>query len=238
MQRVAEDLLSSNSQVEPLLAGMSTAADNALTVKWKNIAADRTGGEDRVDAVNARKEYAGEATAGSRMTAGVAKSVGPKEKRQLPAAIQLIFLVTPARSSARGSFRGNTGEITAPAADPNAWDLATKDGDQHIVLPAEIATKCYGTIEQKATIRLHCDPLLEREGFFEPQLEITPAPRNEDLVFTVAFPNGDQRDLIVPVPWNNSSIAWSQPCEPLPAAALGVGMQELTVKVTTKMPGN
>jgi len=112
--------------------------------------------------------------------------------------------------------------------ESNIWQLLTVDGNENIMLPTEVALRCYGKTEQGVLLRLHCIPVAE-EGTFEPQLEVEPAPTHGTLIFLLSFANGDMRTLTIPVPRRRHSNAWSIRCEPVSSNAFGIDKWEVIV---------
>jgi hypothetical protein len=133
----------------------------------------------------------------------------------------IVLIARPSlRTSARTYHKGGD-EVPASGEEPVEWELSTRQGEREVSLPTEIAEFCYDVPEQKVTFLLHQVPIAGAPDFFEPQVEVAPAPRKNALWLEVTFLTGDHRTLFIPVPRRTRHNAFSQSCDPAPASAFG-----------------
>jgi hypothetical protein len=117
----------------------------------------------------------------------------------------------------RDKDAGATDEVQPVEA--RTWEVE-KDGSKHIVLPPDVAERCYGTREQTVTLTLKRLPDLLSPGTFVAELEVSPAPVRDAITFVVPFLDGEQRELVVRVPRSQRPNAFAQ-MGGLPAEAFG-----------------
>jgi len=149
--------------------------------------------------------------------------------RKLP--IIVILWAHPLRRVGAEWQREGGRETGTDFVQQAGWELMTNEGDPNIPLPSEVAQRCYGTPEQTVTVCVQRVPVIGAPERFEPQLEVSPAPSHAALTFTLAFANGERRELTVPVPRRRRSSATSLQCEALPADAFGGADWQLKVEV-------